>query len=156
MVTLSEEEFEKMDRELDDDARIVLKFLAEIREKNPRNPWVSANTLGAQIGGVTGKTQANLAITRLHLMGLIGYYNWNQNNVAISNNGLAYVNFIQKTEIVSHNKKYYLLLAFFTILGVIISISTGQVLYFILGILTSIIAGIIIFVITRPKTSKDQ
>jgi len=145
MIDLSKEEFMELDAELDENQKTVLQYLAEVYHKNVQNPWVAMKTLGAQIGGITGEAEASVAVQNLELLDLVRYH---KRMIAISKKGLAYV----KSQSRRYNKKYYLITAFLCVIGIILSIWTGHILYFILGIISSIIAGIIVFAITRQHS----
>ncbi len=90
-MALSKEEFVKLDTEIDENQKAILVYLAEVHHKNPQNPWVNIETLGAQIGGFTGRVQAQTAVLQLHNLELIGYRPRNLKEVAISQKGLLYI-----------------------------------------------------------------
>ena len=150
MTYISETEFNNIEYELDDDQRVVLKYLAEVREKNSQNPWVSIETLGAQIGGISGKIQAETAVLSLNLNELVGYHQRKRNMVAISDKGFSYVKFFQKENATFSKKKYYFILAFVIVIAVVVSIITGSLLYLFIGIVASVIGGIILFIFQKP------
>ncbi len=156
---LSKKEWEYLDRKLDDNQKIVLNSLAEIHEKNPQNPWASINTLGAKIGGVTGTTEANIAVIELRDMGLVGYSNSMKGYTAISDKGLDYVKFKKISDSgLPFFKQTYFWFIVITVcfLALVIAILTREYLWLITSILGPIISYIFNLIFKNPNNGKGN
>jgi len=155
MTALSKEEFMRLDAKLDKNQKTIIQYLAEVHYKDPQNPWVNKDTVGAQLGGLTGSWEAEVALLQLGILKLVRE---NHKLVAISQKGRDYVEFHKNKLIISHIFKKKLLwpLAFLVIIGLLASISTGNFLIFVLTIIGSTIAGLIVFVITKLHYAKGD
>jgi hypothetical protein len=133
MIALSKEEFKELDNELEQNEKTILEYLAEVHHKNPQNPWVDIKTLGAQIGGFTGEVEAGIAALSLLSLDLISHrYSRHERIAAISEKGLAYVNFNKRQYIVSHKRPSRKLL-WGIIIPLIVTIVGGVIVALIMG-----------------------
>lgn len=121
----------------------ILEVLAD--ECN-RNPETSQTGLDIELLG--NKVGAYLGIGVIYDVAELkngGFVSRDGDRVIITQKGLNYIS--------SHRKqKYYWVTALLFVIGIIVSIWTGHILYFILGIISSIIAGIIVFAITKQHS----
>jgi hypothetical protein len=129
--------------ELTDKQKEILEVLAD---ECKRNPETSQTGLDIELLG--NKVGAYLGIGVIYDLAKLqngGFVSKGGNRAIITQKGLNYVS--------SHRRrKYYWLIAFLLVIGIIVAICTNNFLYFVLGIISSIIAGIIVFAITRQRS----
>ena len=157
MKGMSTEEFDEIDRELDDNHRTILKYLAEIREKNLQNPWININTLAKSIDIPLYRVDA--AIRHLYYSKLVDRRPENKPiEVMIKQKGFDYVNFNKKAKKVLPIYKepyFWFIIVIVVFLAFIASMLTNNYLWLISSILGPLISYIIKMIINNPNNGGD-
>lgn len=151
---MSTEEFDEIDRELDDNHRTILKYLAEIREKNPRNPWINIDTLAKSLD--IPLYRVNAAIRHLYYSKLVDRRPENKPiEVMIKQKGFDYVHFNNKTKTtlpVYKQAYFWIIIIVIAFLAFIVYLFTQQYLWFI----SPIIGALITYIINGRRNGRDN
>ena len=121
----------------------ILYVLTDECKRNPKTSLIGLDLklLGEKVGAYLG-IAVRYDVDKLRRSGFVSR---DSNKVIITQKGLDYVNSQRR-------QKYYWLIAFLLIMGIIASIYTDNFLYFILSVFSSIIAGIIVYIITKSHS----